>query len=179
MIWRVIFEECPHQESRQVVSRKNCDKFRKYQMFLFTLLPDDSVSRACHVSQTVRWRFGTIHRGITKPFLLAWRACLTQTQKSELSRLPYFFSSQQKNVNKKKKKKVENFGSFFVGLGFSLIKTFTSKFWISRKTRQKSFLKFKRKLLLKKLSHWTWMEPFYKLARWQCWNTYQKLRLQS
>ena len=122
MIWRVIFEECPHQESRQVVSRKNCDKFRKYQMFLFTLLPDDSVSRACQVSQTVRWRFGTIHRGITKPFISLTGLPYSN---SELSWMPYF-SSQQKNVNKKKKKKVENFTYWNRKLwSFRLIKTYT------------------------------------------------------
>ena len=56
----------------KLYQEKTREEFRKYQMFLFTLLPDDSVSRACQVSQTVRWRFisvnGTLHRGITKPF---------------------------------------------------------------------------------------------------------------
>ena len=71
--WGVsIFRAKIDQESRQFVSRKTCEKFRKYQMFLFSfvyILQNDSVSRACQVSQTVRWRFGTFHRGITKPFL--------------------------------------------------------------------------------------------------------------
>ena len=46
---------------------------------------------------SARWRFGTFHRGITKPFFLAWRACFTEVWNSQLSSL--------KNVNKKKKKK--------------------------------------------------------------------------
>ena len=29
----------------------------------------NSVLRACYVFFSVRWRFGTFHRGITKPFL--------------------------------------------------------------------------------------------------------------
>ena len=44
---------------------------RLLRYFLLFTTADDSVSRACQVSQTVRWRFGTFHRRITKPFLLA------------------------------------------------------------------------------------------------------------
>ena len=63
-------------------------------MFLFTLLQNDSVSRACQVPQTVRWRFGTFYRGITKPFFLPDGRALLKLKAEQL-----------KIVNKKKKKK--------------------------------------------------------------------------
>ena len=47
-------------------------KFSKEWHFFVYILDDCSVSQACYISQTVRWRFiyvnGTFHRWITKPF---------------------------------------------------------------------------------------------------------------